>query len=109
MSKFRCFSPLRIRTVKGVSKEAEMRPLGTQKRPDLSCSTIHFWTNVSECARECRSTYISDHPRHSLSLVQPRRDILPRERHWVPDTETAVPKPKGEGASFMAEDFVSAG
>jgi hypothetical protein len=31
-----------------------------------------------------------------------------RERRWVPDTETAVPKPKGEGASLMVADFVSA-
>ena len=31
-----------------------------------------------------------------------------REHHWVPDTETAIPKPKGEGASFMVADFVSA-
>jgi hypothetical protein len=31
-----------------------------------------------------------------------------RERCWVPDMETAVPKPKGEGASLMISDFVSA-
>jgi hypothetical protein len=31
-----------------------------------------------------------------------------RERRWVPDTETAVPKPKGEGASLMISDFISA-
>lgn len=31
-----------------------------------------------------------------------------RERRWVPDSETAVPRPKGEGASLMISDFVSA-
>jgi len=31
-----------------------------------------------------------------------------RERRWVPDTETAVPKPKGEGVSLMISDFASA-
>ena len=31
-----------------------------------------------------------------------------RKLRWVPDTETAVPKPKGEGASLMVADFVSA-
>ena len=31
-----------------------------------------------------------------------------RERRWVSNTETAVPKPKGEGASLMVADFVSA-
>ena len=57
----------------------------------------------------CRAgTYISDHQCHNVSLVQPRREGLPRERRRVPDTETAVPESKGEGASFMAVDFVSA-
>ena len=31
-----------------------------------------------------------------------------RKRHWVSTAETAVPKPKGEGASLMVADFVSA-
>ena len=31
-----------------------------------------------------------------------------RERRWVPYNETAVPRPKGEGASLMVADFVSA-
>ena len=31
-----------------------------------------------------------------------------RERRWVHNTETAVPRPKGEGASLMVADFVSA-
>lgn len=31
-----------------------------------------------------------------------------RDRRWVHKTETAVPKPKGEGASLMVADFVSA-
>jgi len=31
-----------------------------------------------------------------------------RERRWVPVTENAVPRPKGEGHSLMVADFVSA-
>jgi hypothetical protein len=30
------------------------------------------------------------------------------EHCWVPDMETAVPKPKGKGTSLMISDFVSA-
>jgi len=37
-------------------KEAEIWPFDTQERPVPPCSTTHFWTNVSECAQECRST-----------------------------------------------------
>ena len=38
---------LLIHTVKGVFKEADIYLFGTQKPPDLSCSTIHFWSNVT--------------------------------------------------------------
>jgi len=37
-----------------------------------------------------------------------QRDGLPRERHQIPDAEIAVSKPKGEGASLMVTDLVSA-
>ena len=44
-------------------------------------------------------------PRH---MFDSRRDSLPREHNWVPDTETTVPKAKGESAPLMVADFVSA-
>ena len=41
-------------------------------------------------------------------MFDSRRDSLPREHNWVPDTETTVPKAKGESAPLMVADFVSA-
>ena len=53
----------------------------------------------------------SDNQRNKVSWVHDETIFHAhdrRELRWVPDTETAVPKPKGEGASLMVADFVSA-
>jgi hypothetical protein len=53
----------------------------------------------------------SDHERRTVAWLHDETVFSAndrRERRWVPDTETAVPKPKGEGASLMIADFVSA-
>ena len=54
---------------------------------------------------------VSDNQRRKVSWVHDETVFHAhdrRERRWVPDTETAVPRPKGEGASLMVADFVSA-
>jgi hypothetical protein len=68
---------------------------------------LRIWTeeNIDEPATA------SDRQRHNVSWVHDETVFYAndrRERRWVPETETAVPKPKGEGASLMVADFVSA-
>ena len=58
-----------------------------------------------------KPTPISVEQRHTVVWYQDETIFYAndrREHRWVPDTETAVPKPKGEGASLMISDFVSA-
>ena len=62
---------LLIHTIKGVLEEAEIYPFGAQKLLVLSCSTTHFWSNVTTLvgALESVATPIFLTTRIDLNLV----------------------------------------
>ena len=110
MSKFRCFSLFLIRAVKGARKKQSFSRLVLGS--DLVYRVVRFafvQTSVGAIGSVAAPTFPTTSVTACLELNHDETVLtLPRDRRRVPDTDTAVPKPKGEGASFMAADFVSA-